>query len=167
MTTALSQPASRPRSGGADRPSAERLAKANINPATGLATDYLNHFNEAIMLLDLVPTMPECLPDLMAWRPMSYQDHFAGSTFKDRELAVAAYDGADPAARSDLERLADTMAAILLATRGTMMTEGCGVDATGEAARAVALLRPLVAQAGAVINGQATAQGAVDALFER
>jgi hypothetical protein len=32
--------------------SPERLAKANISPVTGLATDYLNHFNEAIMLLD-------------------------------------------------------------------------------------------------------------------
>ena len=25
-----------------------RLADANINPRTGLATDYLNHFNEAV-----------------------------------------------------------------------------------------------------------------------
>ena len=107
MTTPHSQPATPPYSGPLNRPSAERLAKANINPATGLATDYLNHFNEAIMLLELVATMPECLPDLMEWRPMSYQDHFAGSAFKDRELAVAAYDAADPVARTDLERLAD------------------------------------------------------------
>ena len=39
---------------------AERLAAANINPKTRLASDYLNHFNEAIMLLDLLPSMPEC-----------------------------------------------------------------------------------------------------------
>jgi hypothetical protein len=38
-----------------------------------LATDYLSHFNEAIMLLDLVSTVPECLPDLTAWGPMSFQ----------------------------------------------------------------------------------------------
>src|ERR1700728_4728096 len=87
-----------------DEARAARLRAANINPATGLATDYLNHFNEAIMLLDLVASMPECLPDLMAWHPMSYQDHFAGSNFKDRDLAVMAYDAADPAARRDLER---------------------------------------------------------------
>ena len=31
----------------ADRTEA-RLADANINPRTGLATDYLNHFNEAV-----------------------------------------------------------------------------------------------------------------------
>ena len=33
---------------------APRLADANINPVTGLATDYLNHFNEAIMLLEML-----------------------------------------------------------------------------------------------------------------
>src|SRR3979490_3070332 len=92
--------------------SPERLAKANINPATGLATDYLNHFNEAIMLLDLVSTVPECLSDLMAWGPMSYQGHFAGSRFKDKELAVAAYSFADPIAKAALEELADAMTGI-------------------------------------------------------
>jgi hypothetical protein len=130
-----------------------------------LATDYLNHFNEAIMLLDLALTVPECLSDLMAWRPMSYQDHFAGSRFKDRELAVHAYHAADPAARGDLERLADAMTAILLATRDAMIIDA--EDTEGDVVRAVARLRPLVARAGAVINGQATAQAVVDALFER
>jgi hypothetical protein len=168
MTTTHSQPATPPYSRPLDRPSAERLAKANINPATGLATDYLNHFNEAIMLLELVATMPECLPDLMEWRPMSYQDHFAGSAFKDRELAVAAYDAADPVARTDLERLADAMTIILLVTRDAMAAGNA--SSRTEAARAMATLRPLVAQAGAVINGRASsqgAQGAVDAVFGR
>ena len=159
------QPAPPP---GADsRLTPERLAKANINPATGLATDYLNHFNEAIMLLDLVSTVPECLPDLMAWGPMSYQEHFAGSRFKDRELAVAAYSAADPTARADLERLADTMTAILLATRDAMTVDGGATAAPGEASKAAAQLRPLVAEAGAVINGRPNYQVLFDTLFER
>ena len=69
---------------------AARLTNANISPVTGLATDYLNHFNEAIMLLDLAATVPECLADLMAWRPTDYEDHFASSSFRDHELAVRA-----------------------------------------------------------------------------
>ena len=146
---------------------AERLAKANINPVTGLATDYLNHFNEAIMLLDLASTVPECLADLMAWRPMSYEDHFASSSFKERELAVRAYRAADPRTRGDLERLATAMTAILLAARGALITAGCAVEAKSEAARALAQLRPLVVGASAVINGEATAQDEVDALFGR
>ena len=54
-----------------------RLAAANINPKTGLASDYLNHFNEAIMLLDLLPTTPECIVELIGWEPLSYEEHFA------------------------------------------------------------------------------------------
>ena len=86
------------------RPSgAARLADANINPATGLATDYLNHFNEAIMLLEMLSSCPDCLDDFLAWRPMSYREHFEASRFKGRALAIAAYDAADPSLRGCLD----------------------------------------------------------------
>ena len=55
---------------------AARLRAANINPRTGLATDYLNHFNEAIMLLEMIPDMPECFEDFLGWQPLSYAEHF-------------------------------------------------------------------------------------------
>src|SRR5438034_1804534 len=90
-----------------------RLAAANINPQTGLASDYLNHFNEAIMLLDLLPHSPECIVELIGWEPLSYAEHFAESHFKDKELAIAAYAVADPVARLRLDDLADTMNALL------------------------------------------------------
>src|SRR5580698_1252656 len=82
------------------------LADANINPATGLATDYLNHFNEAIMLLEMVSSCPECLEDFLGWRPMSYREHFVASRFTGRDLAIAAYDAADPDLRNCLDALA-------------------------------------------------------------
>src|ERR1041385_4356145 len=75
---------------------AARLAAANINPKTGLATDYLNHFNEAIMLLDLLPETPECIVELIGWEPLSYAAHFAASHFKDKDLAIAAYEAGNP-----------------------------------------------------------------------
>ena len=52
-----------PRTGPIDEARAALLSAANINPRTGLATDYLNHFNEAVMLLEMVPDMPECAED--------------------------------------------------------------------------------------------------------
>lgn len=64
----------------------------NIDPLTLLATDYLNHFNEIVMLLELIPDMPECFEDAEAWQPKSYQDHFRQSQFRDRDLAVQAYE---------------------------------------------------------------------------
>jgi len=70
----------------------DKAQGTNIDPQTLLATDYLNHFNEIVMLLELIPDMPECIEDAEAWAPRSYQDHFRQSQFRDRELAVEAYD---------------------------------------------------------------------------
>ena len=74
---------------------AAKLRAANINPRTGLATDYLNHFNEAIMLLEMIPDMPECAEDFLTWTPLSYAEHFIASNFKARDLAIEAYESAD------------------------------------------------------------------------
>jgi hypothetical protein len=153
-----------------------RLAAANINPKTGLASDYLNHFNEAIMLLDLLPQTPECIVELIGWEPLTYEEHFAASHFKDRELAIAAYAAAEPIARVRLDELADTMNALLVATCETFQRRASLESANALAAETAARLKPLVARAGAVINGYDIAhsedmttgeqQATVDALLE-
>ncbi len=66
----------------------------NINENTLLATDYLNHFNEIIMLLEMVPSMSECYDDAAEWQPKSYAQHFRDSCFSDAELAILAYENA-------------------------------------------------------------------------
>ena len=154
-----------------------RLAAANINPQTGLATDYLNHFNEAIMLLDLLPHTPECIVELIGWEPLSYEEHFAASHFKDKELAIAAYAMAEPIARVRLDELADTMNALLVATCEAFQRRASLESANALAAETAARLKPLVARAGAIINGYDIAhsedmttgeqQATVDALFEQ
>jgi hypothetical protein len=134
-------------------PDAAMLADANINAATGLATDYLNHFNEAIMLLEMLPGCPDCRADLLAWQPKSYRAHFASSAFKGRAVAIAAYETADPRARAALDALAGTMTAVLEATRAALAGD-MPEDAAGALAeRSAACLKPLIARAGAVING--------------
>ena len=134
-----------------------RLADANINAATGLATDYLNHFNEAIMLLEMLSSCPECRDDFLGWRPMSYREHFATSRFKGRAIAIAACDAADPNLRGCLDTSAGTMTAVLEATRAAMKSNIPPESAVALAERAATLLRPLVARAGAMINGEDTA----------
>ncbi len=154
---------------------AARLARANINPSTGLATDYLNHFNEAIMLLEMLSACPDCIDDFLAWKPATYREHFAASQFKDRALAIDAYDAADPAVRHCIDTLADTMTAVLEATRATMRADLPADTAATLAERSVASLKPLIARAGAVINGETSAadaaetapQSAVDQLMKR
>ena len=73
-----------------------RLAGTNINEKTLLATDYLNHFNELVMVLDLIPDMPDCLQDAREWVPKNYEEHFADSQFSDATLAIEAYAIAPP-----------------------------------------------------------------------
>src|ERR1043165_5298425 len=99
---------------------AAELKAANINPQTGLATDYLNHFNEAIMLLEMIPDMPECSEDFLQWAPLSYAEHFTASNFKARDLAIEAYEKADPTVRAQFDHLTDTMTSILTAVGSAM-----------------------------------------------
>lgn len=160
-------------SSGASIRDALRLADANINPATRLASDYLNHFNEAIMLLEMLSSCPDCREDFLGWRPMSYREHFGASRLKARDLAIAAYDTADPDVRDRLDMLAGTMTAVLEATRAAMSAD-MPTDSVGDLAdRTAARLKPLVARAGAVINGEAETdlasapQAVIDGLMNR
>ena len=70
----------------------KKVAGTNISSTTLLATDYLNHFNEIVMLLEMVPDMPDMIEDCKEWAPKSYQEHFRESAFSDRELAIEAYE---------------------------------------------------------------------------
>ncbi len=153
------------------------LSAANVNPRTGLATDYLNHFAEAIMLLELLAEMPECREDFFAWRPKKYDEHFAASKSRHRYVAIAAYAEANPELRQRLDTLANSMNEILMATREVMRHNISGESAVAVADIAVRWVKPMVARAGAVINGteaedgeagrHAAPQSAVDALLAR
>jgi hypothetical protein len=142
-----------PPTGLRDEARAEQLRAANINPRTGLATDYLNHFNEAIMLLEMVPDMPDCAGDFLEWQPLSYAEHFTASNFRARDLAISAYDSADPVIRAEFDQLTRTMTSILTAV-GTAMSEA-NQDKTRArlAEQAVSWVKPLVMAAGGIING--------------
>jgi hypothetical protein len=133
---------------------AAQLGAANINPRTGLATDYLNHFNEAVMLLEMIPDMPECAEDFLSWQPLSYAEHFKASNFKARDLAIEAYETADPGIRSDFDDIVDNMTRILTAVGDAM--RGAQHDATRArlAEEAVGWIKPMIGRAGGVINGQ-------------
>src|SRR6187200_3405144 len=113
------QPISPP-TGQIDEARAAALRAANINPRTGLATDYLNHFNEAIMLLEMIPDMPECAEDFLGWHPLSYAEHFTASNFKARDLAISAYESANPKIRAEFDNITGAMTSILSAVSEAM-----------------------------------------------
>ena len=131
----------------------QRLLAANINPRTGLATDYLNHFNEAIMLLEMIPDIPDCFEDFLDWRPMSYREHFAASHFKARELAISAYEASDPAVRDEFDNITTAMTSILTTVADAMRQARHTETRTILAEQATGWVKPLVTLAGSVING--------------
>src|ERR1700732_1597099 len=162
MTSTATNPATPARPapgkvGSNDRARAAELRAANINPRTGLATDYLNHFNEAIMLLEMIPDMPECAEDFLGWEPLSYAEHFTASNFKARDLAIAAYDSADADIRAEFDNITAAMTSILTAVSAAMREVSQDVARARLAEQGTGWVKPLVTLAGGIINGAAEA----------
>src|SRR6267154_419155 len=152
-TPARSDRPTSPRTGHIDEARAAVLRAANINPRTGLATDYLNHFNEAIMLLEMIPDMPECVEDFLTWSPLSYAEHFWASNFKARDLAIEAYELADARIRAEFDNITSTMTSILTAVGAAMREARQDKTRAALAEQATGWVKPLVALAGGIING--------------
>lgn len=155
-------------------PTREVLVAANINPSTCLATDYLNHFNEVVMLMGLLPDMPDMLPDVLAWAPRGYERHFAESSFSEKALAIAAYASAPAPVRRRFEGLIADMDTLLLALQNDLRAPGANLEAI--VPEGVSALQALIEATSAVINGtdagapvdieaEPHAQAAIDALF--
>jgi hypothetical protein len=130
-----------------------QLRAANINPRTGLATDYLNHFNEAIMLLEMIPDMPECAEDFLNWQPLSYAEHFTASNFGGRDLAISAYDSTDPGIRAEFDNITSAMNSILTSVGSAMREAKQDRIRATLAEQATGWVKPLVSLAGGIING--------------
>jgi len=149
----------------------ERAQGSNVNEKTLLATDYLNHINEIVMLLDLVPDAPECLEDCKAWQPLGYQDHFRASHIADRDLAIEAYEFSPPVYKEPFDRLIGEMnrlVALSIEKLDAALVDGNEAVTRMIAERASRNLQDLIGQASAVINGtdHTVNQAQIDALME-
>ena len=87
----------------------EKVRGTNINEQTLLATDYLNHFNEIIMTLGMIPDMPEILEEAKEWHPKTYEEHFRDSGVIDRDLAIEVYAYAPERFRRPFEETINQM----------------------------------------------------------
>ena len=149
----------------------QRIAGTNINAETMLATDYLNHFNEVVMLLEMMPEMPDCFDELKAWRPKSYKEHFQGSVFSDRELAIEAYDYAPVKHRAPFETIIGCLDNDLL---DAIAEVGAAIDGgvEGRIGEVVGMVLPSIQShldmASAIINGVVvnTDQSEIDKILE-
>jgi len=128
----------------------------NIHEDTLLATDYLNHFNEVIMLIGMIPDMPECLEDAKTWAPKSYEEHFRDSSFVDKELAILAYQNAPPRYRVPFDNTIaqmNDMVAAGMSRIETALAQGHPEQVTHAVANVTRNLQRFVDTASAIIHG--------------
>jgi len=93
----------------------ESRANELVSPNSGIANDYLNHFNEIYLLIENLPALlPEMIDELLDWRPISYREHFLESSLPGREHALEIYESLDPAFRKDFEGMIGLLDAIVL-----------------------------------------------------
>jgi hypothetical protein len=133
-----------------------RARGSNVNEKTLLATDYLNHINEIVMLLELVPDAPECLEDCRAWQPKDYQDHFRESGIADRDLAIEAYPWSPPQYKEPFDRLVAEMNRLVdisIQRLAVLLEAGNEEQTRFVATRASQNLQDLIGRASAVIHG--------------
>ncbi|MBT4932546.1 MAG: hypothetical protein HOL66_00105 [Rhodospirillaceae bacterium] len=136
----------------------EKVRDTNINELTLLATDYLNHFNEIVMTLEMIPDMPELLEDAKEWHPKGYQEHMLDSTFSDRELAAEAYNHVPNKFRAPFEQTISQIDNLIATTIDRIegdLAQG-NMDLVRENATALSrVIQQLMDVAGGIINGSA------------
>ncbi len=132
-----------------------RAHNTNVNDVTLLATDYLNHFNEALMLAELVVDMPDMLDDLIDWSPVAYGDHFRDSGIADRELAIEAYEFSPTEYKAPFEAITKQLDGEIQDLQANLsLIDNLEDDEARMMADAqCAVIRGLIEQAGAIING--------------
>lgn len=150
--------------------SAEALAAANVHPESGLATDYLNHFNEAVMLLEMIGDMPEMAEDILDWQPCPYEEHFTRTGYAGAETVIGAYTASPHALKAHFETIVAALDDALEEAQDKLRAEDVA-DAVMLAATDIA---PLLAAARAAVHGRIEGEGVdesaadqaeVDALF--
>ncbi|KPQ12754.1 MAG: hypothetical protein HLUCCO17_01270 [Saliniramus fredricksonii] len=120
--------------------------------ADGLSNDYLNHFNEVLMLVEIAADAPEIVADLQDWRPVSYPEYFAASNLRHAPEAGAAYDRVAVDRRAAFEELVHAMDRLAM-TAIRALRPPCEAEDAGLVAEVTApALRALIAQAGAFLN---------------
>lgn len=143
----------------------------------GLSNDYLNHFSEALMLIELAAGDADAVRDLAGWRPIDYPSYFAASQLRRAPAALAAWAALGSERRAAFE--AQVRAMDRLATAAIRaLRPPCDPQAAAHVAEVTGpALRRLIARAGAFLNSGGAelpdgadaeaAQAAIDRLLER
>jgi hypothetical protein len=94
--------------------SLEARATCLVSPTSGMANDYLNHFNEVLLMIENLPLLlPEMVDELVSWKPVSYRAYFEQSNLPGRIEALEIYDNLDEDFRRDAEAMIELLDKII------------------------------------------------------
>jgi len=146
------------------------LLAANVNPATGLATDYLNLFNEAIMLFEMGLDMPDMTEELADWQKRGYVEHFEKSGFELKDVVIAAYRHAPADGRRDFDAVCERALSVFDLSIHILMSSNLADKAAhADLSARLSDMKALVVEMDSHIHGRGPAQknlqSEVDALF--
>ncbi len=81
-----------------------KQARQLVNPASGIANDYLNQYNEILLLVENMPILlPDMIDDLLSWKPKTYKDYFDSSPLPGSQSAIYIYQALTSAFREKFE----------------------------------------------------------------
>ncbi|MCO4053128.1 MAG: hypothetical protein HEQ16_03525 [Bosea sp.] len=120
--------------------------------AAALSTDYLNHFAEALMLMEMAADHPLLVHELANWTPTTYLAHFDDSGLRCADVALAAYHELDAASRRAFEALCSAMDRLVATVVLTLDEIKDPAEALPIVMIAAAAFRNLLARATGFIN---------------
>ena len=95
--------------------SLEARASALVNPASGIANDYMNHFNEILLMIENLPALlPEMVDELLAWKPVSYRAYFESSPLPGSKETLEIYNALDEDFQRDFESMIELLDKIIM-----------------------------------------------------
>ena len=63
-----------------------------VNPNSGIANDFLNQYNEVLLLVEnLEVLIPDMVEDLLDWKPKTYREYFSYSPLPGGAMAIEIY----------------------------------------------------------------------------
>jgi len=149
----------------------EKVKGTLINPNTLLATDYMNHFNEVMMLVEMLPDMTDILPDCVGWQSKTYPEHFFQIGLDYGPLSAEAYRHVTSSIKVPFElTVAQLNAVIHLTVKRATAT--IVIDALDEMRRSFSAgtiaMRKLSETLSGIINGskQTIDQADIDAIMD-
>jgi len=123
------------------------------------------------MLLDMLPSAPDCMEDILEWTPKNYQEHFADSIFSAKDLAIEAYNHSPDEYRLPFEETIATMDDLVLSTIA-QVSQSIEEDAIGKTQGIIDEYIPqmvtLIEKCSAIINGEKhmAQQDSIDHYFD-